>query len=157
MPSDWDAYQIKLNKIATMHDQEVIERSEENPSGFPPQDDTQFKHEIITPIDPSQLNISRGLRTSNLNPYQLMAVTKAGLFLSWINSVKGTFNLSADKNLLDLEEEVKRDVSFILNTAPSAKGWLINNMFAPKKKWEISGERAKSKLNVFNRREEESG
>lgn len=152
MPTNWDDYTEKLSKIIALHDHEVLEK-EEMINGFPPTDDIQFRHELITPSDPDSL-VSRSLTTGNLTPIEAMTIRKAGLFATWINSIKGTFNLSEDKNLIDLENEVKKDIAIVANISKSKKGWLVDTALNPKKKYQFFGDRGEKRFGLFNKRGE---
>ena len=150
---DWEEYSNKMKKILAMRDHDSLDEEDRQTNGFPPQDDIQLRHELITPSDPIQL-INKNLRTGNLSNIESMAVRKAGLFATWISHIKGTYNIGQDKNLLALEDELKDDIAIVLNLSTSKKGWLIDNILNPKKKYQFTGERGEKRAGLFQKREE---
>jgi hypothetical protein len=147
---DWGQYAENLEKIKAIKQTETI-MDQAGGLEFPPEDEIALRHQLITPADALNL-ITKNLRIANLNPNEVIIARKAAILITWLESMKGSYpDLEKDKYMSELIEEILNDISILLNISVSKKGWLVDNILNPKKRFTLFGERAEKRGLIFNR------
>jgi len=151
----FDKYAERLNQILAMKKAEAIAQDEEMQQGFAPEDEIAFKHNLIHPEKTRSGNfLSRDMRTANLSSMEYVISKRVFIYLTWLRSLITTRKLQDDQNMTELQDEVKEDMEGILNLSVAKKGWLVDNILNPKKKFSITTDRADSKR-ILQRKEKE--
>ena len=143
MALDFRKYAENIDKLKALKTHELIHADEQdNRIAFTPQDEVAMRHEIMTPDNDGNL-INRSSRMANLNAMESIAVKKAGMLVTWLESMRKTEGMKGSIELDEFVEEVKRDMNVVCNISVSRKGWLIDNILSPVKKITLStvGER----------------
>lgn len=130
MGKNWDRYAEKMDRILAMRD---VDQAESPTIGLPPVDEIALRHELTTPDIPKLL--TRNMRTANLSNNEFLVVRKVSAFYTWLTSLARTHNLTRDTNIIQLENEIIYDLNVILNTSVAKKGWLVDNILNPKKRF----------------------
>jgi hypothetical protein len=146
---DWNKYAENLEKLKAIKTTEMLGAAEADTANFPPDDEIALRHELITP-EKAMIFINKNMRVANLDPFEKIIVRKASNLVTWLIGMSASYKLQSDPYLKELVTEIKDDISVILNVSVSKKGWLVDNILNPKKRFTLFGERIE-KRGLFNR------
>jgi hypothetical protein len=150
--ADFRKYFESMEKIKVLKTQELIHEAEqEGRIGFTPQDEIALRHEIVIPDQFTGIN-TKSMRIANLTPMETIAVKKAGMLVTWLDSKRGSEGYNGDE-MNAFIREIQRDVNLLLNVSVSRKGWLLDNILSPKKRFTLGNEMTERK-GIFQPKEQ---
>lgn len=148
---DWSKYAENLEKLKAIRTTEMLEAADEGLQ-FPPEDEIALRHSLITPEQALSF-INKNMRIGNLDSFEKLIISKAAMLITFFQAMQSSYVLKDDLNLKELITEIKNDISLILNISVSKKGWLVDNILNPRKRFSLFGDRVEKK-GLFSKGEE---
>jgi hypothetical protein len=142
--ADFKKYFESMEKIKVLKTQELINEAEnESRIGFSPQDEIALRHEVVVPDQAGGIN-NKNVRIANLTAMEVLAIKKAGMLITWLESKRGDEGYKG-KEINEFIKEIQRDITLLLNVSVSRKGYLLDNLLSPKKRFTMGQEMTERK------------
>jgi len=75
---------------------------------------------------------------------EVLAIKKAGMLITWLESKRGDEGYKG-KEINEFIKEIQRDITLLLNVSVSRKGYLLDNLLSPKKRFTMGQEMTERK------------
>lgn len=162
MSNSYDKYAEKLGNIMTLDE---VDRASKMAGRDPhmdgdqriqlsPETDVEFRAELTKPYTGDDM-VNKNLRTANLERMEYMVIKRASIFQTWLDSFSKDHDLKQDKNIVALKSEIFKDIGIILNMSVSKKGWLLDNILNPKKRFSFFADKSEKRGILGRTREDQ--
>lgn len=138
--SEYEKYRTNLAKLISADETaEAAEEVDKLRANLPPESDIDLRNSLTMP-DMTDDILSKNMRTAYLSKEEFLVARKGGIFLTWLDGFVKSNGLDEDNNLIALRREIHQDIAIILNLSVAKKGWLLDNLLNPKKRFSFFNE-----------------